>query len=58
MYKKLITVDGDRFLVAFPDNLNELKAMHIGKKDIQEILGPIDQCAMSQLALAKMPRHF
>ena len=58
VYKKLITVDGDRFLVAFPDNLHELKAMHIGKKDIQEILGPIDQCAMTQLALAKMPRHF
>ena len=57
VFRKLDSIDGDLFLVAYPDKMDELRVMTIHKKDVQGIVGPIPQSDAVQLASAKMPRH-
>ena len=55
VFKKMISIDGDKYLVAYPDNTNELKAMTIWKKDVQRCIGDISIDDMALLRNASMP---
>ena len=53
----MVNIDRDQYLVAYPDNINELKVMPIKKKDVQGYVG--DFCAEEKELLGKttMPRR-
>ena len=55
VFKKMISIDGDKYLVAYPDNMNELKAMTIWRKDVQSCIGDISIDDMALLRNATMP---
>lgn len=58
VYKKLDTLDGNDYLVAFPDKLGELKAMSLKKKDVRRHCGRIDSTTMEILSEASMPPRY
>jgi site-specific DNA-methyltransferase (adenine-specific) len=55
---KVLSIDGDKYLVAYPDDLNHKKHLHVSKKDIQEVLGVIPDKDMERLESAEEPRFF
>lgn len=58
VFKRLTSIDGDQYLVAYPDRINELKAMTIWKKDVQRCVGEISARDMKTLGKATMPSRF
>ena len=58
MFKKMITIDGDQYLVAYPDKIDQLKTMTIKKKDVQGYVGEISAADMESLGQAFMPSRF
>jgi hypothetical protein len=58
VYKKLETLDGNDYLVAFPDKLGELKAMSLKKEDIPRHCGRIDSTTIEIFSEARMPRRY
>ena len=58
VFKKIVSIDGDQYLVAYPDKMNELKLMTIWKKEVQRHIGNISASDMTSLGKATMPYRF
>ena len=57
VFKKMVTIDGDQYLVAYPDKIDQLKMMTIKKKDVQGYVGEISAADMESLGQF-MPSRF
>ena len=58
VFKKMVSIDGDQYLVAYPDKIDQLKMMTIKKKDVQGYVGEISAADMESLGQAFMPSRF
>ena len=58
VFKKMVSIDGDQYLVAYPDKIDQLKMMTIKKKDVQDYIGEISAADMESLGQAFMPSRF
>jgi site-specific DNA-methyltransferase (adenine-specific) len=58
IYKECPSIENDLYLVAHPDNLNELKVMSIKKAWVQSYVKEISNEEMSLLCNAKTSRYF
>ena len=57
VFKKMVSIDGDQYLVAYPDKIDQLKMMTIKKKDVQGYVGEISAADMESLGQF-MPSRF
>ena len=58
IYKKVITLENDRYLVTSRDKLTKLHAMTINKKNVQGYVADISPEDMALLGKAEMPSRF
>lgn len=58
VFKEVVSIDGDQYLVAYPDKIDQLKMMTIKKKDVQDYIGEISAADMESLGQAVMPSRF
>ena len=58
IYKKVITLENDRYLVTSRDKLTKLHAMTINKKNVQGYVADISPEDMALLGRAEMPSRF
>ena len=58
VFKKIVSIERDQYLVAYPDKIDQLKMMTIKKKDVQDFIGEISAKDMESLSRAFMPSRF
>jgi tRNA1(Val) A37 N6-methylase TrmN6 len=58
VFKNIVSIDGNEYLVAYPDKIDQLQIMKIEEKNVQGYVGEISATDMESLRQASMPSRF